>query len=222
MRTVDPVRHAARRQQILDAAASAIAVKGFDATTVKDLCAAAGVGSGTLFHYFADKRAILHALLAADRDSMRAALESLDVSDPMVALWVVVDLATEDLADPAAGGMAVAILSQIGIDPRVGELLVETDMAVHGVLVGLLERLQAEGRVDPDWSAAHAATWMQGVIDALYLRCADDDFDAAAEVARLRIVLGRMLVMADPEQAPDPEQARPRREVSFAQAGGSE
>ncbi len=66
MRMVDPERHAARRTQILEGAATAFAQKGYDNTTVKHVYTAAGVGSGTLFHYFADKRAIFHGVLEAD------------------------------------------------------------------------------------------------------------------------------------------------------------
>ena len=203
MRTVDPVRHAARRRQILAGAAAAFATKGFDHATVRDICASAGVGSGTVFHYFADKRAILHALLEADRGEALAALAELDAENvddaspeaALVAFWAAVDRATAAMTEPAAGGMVVAILGQIAVDPRVGELLVETDSAAHAVMSRRIEALQGCGWADADWSAGEAARWVQTMIDGLYLRCGDDDFDAAAELARLRVVLSRMLAI---------------------------
>lgn len=205
MRTVDPIRHAARRTQILGGAATVFAAKGFDHATVKDICAAAGVGSGTLFHYFADKRAILHALLEVDREAAVAALAAETESDRRAqptdavaaeaAFWAVVERLTAELADPTAGGIVLAILGQLAVDPVVVELLVATDQANQEVLGRRIEALQLAGAADPDWPAADAARWVQTVVDGLYLRCGDDEFDAAAELARLRLVLSRMLGM---------------------------
>ncbi|MFD1858836.1 TetR/AcrR family transcriptional regulator [Aeromicrobium camelliae] len=193
MRTVDPARHAARRAQILAGAAEAFAQKGYDRTTVKDICRSSGVGSGTLFHYFTDKRAIFHAVLEADRDVTLADLADLDMRDPLSAFWHVVERITQDLRDPTAGALTLAILGQLTVDPAIGEILGATDAYAQALLADLITRLQADGQADPDWDAAHAAQWVHSVIDGLYLRCMDDGFDADHELARLRLVITRML-----------------------------
>jgi TetR/AcrR family transcriptional regulator, transcriptional repressor for nem operon len=46
------------RDMILDAALRAIRTKGFTATTIDDLCAAAGVTKGAFFHHFDSKDAL--------------------------------------------------------------------------------------------------------------------------------------------------------------------
>ncbi|MCA3264091.1 MAG: TetR/AcrR family transcriptional regulator [Telmatospirillum sp.] len=46
------------RDKILDAALSVIRTKGYSATTVDDLCAAAGVTKGAFFHHFESKDAL--------------------------------------------------------------------------------------------------------------------------------------------------------------------
>ena len=197
MRTVDPERHAARRAQILKGAAIAFAQKGYDNTTVKDVYTAAGVGSGTLFHYFADKRAIFHAVLEADRDTLLADLAAIDIADARAGLWAVIERMTADLRDPVVGSMMLAILGQLTVDPRVAEILVEGDAGSRALLADLIKRLQATGDADPDWDAAHAAEWAQLMVDGLYLRCSDADFDADTELSRLRIVLSRALVLRE-------------------------
>lgn len=54
---------AATRQQILDAAQTLFADKGFEATTTRDIAQAAKIATGTLFNYFPTKEAIVTCLV---------------------------------------------------------------------------------------------------------------------------------------------------------------
>ncbi|MEE4023462.1 TetR/AcrR family transcriptional regulator [Gordonia sp. PKS22-38] len=187
MRTVDPVRHAQRRDAILDRAAVAFATKGFEPTSVKDICAAAGVGSGTLFHYFADKRAILHAIVERDGRRRADVLAGLDEADPGRRLWALVDILAADLADPLAAGMVACLLPQMMIDERLAQTMLADDMAVHRHLVDTIDRLDTD--IVPDV----AATWIIQFVDGLYLRCGDEGFDVVTESDTLRLVIRRFL-----------------------------
>jgi AcrR family transcriptional regulator len=63
----DPVREQlieARRNQILDAAASIFASKGFHNTTTKEIATAAGVSEGTIYNYFENKFDLLIGILS--------------------------------------------------------------------------------------------------------------------------------------------------------------
>lgn len=53
----DPTKLSAR-DKLLNAALTVIRTKGYEATTVDDLCAAAGVTKGAFFHHFASKEAL--------------------------------------------------------------------------------------------------------------------------------------------------------------------
>ena len=55
---------AAARQKLLDTALSVIRTKGYDATTIDELCAKAGVAKGSFFHHFKNKEAV--AVAAAE------------------------------------------------------------------------------------------------------------------------------------------------------------
>jgi AcrR family transcriptional regulator len=62
----DPIQEqliAARRNQILDAATTLFAEKGFHRTTIKDVAKEAGIADGTIYIYFENKTALLLGIL---------------------------------------------------------------------------------------------------------------------------------------------------------------
>jgi AcrR family transcriptional regulator len=64
--TRDPIQAmliAARRTQILDAATTVFAEKGFHRATIKDIARVAGIADGTIYTYFASKTEVLLAIL---------------------------------------------------------------------------------------------------------------------------------------------------------------
>jgi AcrR family transcriptional regulator len=71
-------RTAARRSQILDAAAKVFAEKGFQKSTTREIADAADVAEGTIYNYFENKDDLLIGLLdrVADVQSRSATLES--------------------------------------------------------------------------------------------------------------------------------------------------
>ena len=76
----DPIQQqliAARRNQILDAAARVFAEKGFHLATTKDIAKQAGISEGTIYNYFDNKMALLFGIL----ERMKAtALQDEDLS----------------------------------------------------------------------------------------------------------------------------------------------
>ena len=67
MRTVDPEKHHARRTHIIESALVLFARKGFADTTTSDICHAAGISTGSLFHYFPSKQAVFYGIWELDR-----------------------------------------------------------------------------------------------------------------------------------------------------------
>jgi AcrR family transcriptional regulator len=51
------------RQRLLEAAERGFGAKGYEPTSMNEIAEAAGVGVGTLYHHFPDKRALLLALI---------------------------------------------------------------------------------------------------------------------------------------------------------------
>jgi AcrR family transcriptional regulator len=65
------------RERIVGAAAELVFADGVAATSIEDVKEAAGVSSSQLYHYFADKQALIHAVIAHQSDAVIAAQEPL-------------------------------------------------------------------------------------------------------------------------------------------------
>ena len=93
-----------RRQALLDIAADLFAEQGFRSTTVRQIGDAAGVLSGSLYHHFESKEAIVDEILSAYFTSLMATYEEIvkKDSEPAVALRHLVRAAFNSLDDHRA------------------------------------------------------------------------------------------------------------------------
>jgi AcrR family transcriptional regulator len=69
------MRSEARARQILSVAKRVFAERGFHAANISHVCEGAGIGRGTLYQYFANKRSLLTAILRETLDRVRAVME---------------------------------------------------------------------------------------------------------------------------------------------------
>ncbi|WP_448812031.1 TetR/AcrR family transcriptional regulator [Agromyces bauzanensis] len=70
-----PEQASERRDQILAIAARLIASRGYSATTVRDIADEAGILSGSLYHHFPSKEAMLQAILRTFMDDVLGRFE---------------------------------------------------------------------------------------------------------------------------------------------------
>lgn len=75
-------RRANRERDVLDVAASLFCARGFSATTVDDIAAAAGLNKAMLYYYFGSKAGILYRVYMETVDEMLALLEADDPEAP--------------------------------------------------------------------------------------------------------------------------------------------
>ncbi|MBA2541610.1 MAG: TetR/AcrR family transcriptional regulator [Deltaproteobacteria bacterium] len=61
-----------RQRQILACAKRVFADRGFHAANISHICEAAGIGRGTLYQYFTNKRSVLTAILRETLDGVKA------------------------------------------------------------------------------------------------------------------------------------------------------
>jgi len=100
----------ARRLQLIRVAARLFREKGYERTTVRDLAAAVGLQSGSLFHHFDTKEAILFAVI---EEAMETSIRRLDEStrstpDPKSKMRALIRTELENLLGETKEGLSVA------------------------------------------------------------------------------------------------------------------
>ena len=193
MRTVNPERHARRRANILEAAAALFAERGFDRTTTAAICARAGIGSGTLFHYFPDKAAIFRALFADDLLRTRALVDGLDETDPLAAIFALIEHRTADAGSPLVPGLLVAAIVRATQDEEFAALIGEDETFLREAIARLLRSAIAKRQVDPSLDPDLTARWLCRLIDALYFQAADPEFEAVRDTEMAVLIISRAL-----------------------------
>lgn len=195
MRTVDPVKHEAKRRAILAAAAGCFARTGFDRTTVADICSAAGISSGSLFHYFPNKRAIFLGIFETDGADTAERLACASCSDdPWGAVLAELDSQIGELGDRGHAGLFVEVIAQASRDAEFAQLITAGDRALRDGLATLFRRAAECGQIDGEIDPVTAADWTCGLIDAMFTRAGSDpDFDPGAQLPTMKLILARFL-----------------------------
>ena len=203
MRTVDPARHRARRRHIIDAATGLFAAKGLDRTTTAEICKAAGMSAGNLFHYFPDKRTIFLAVFEDDEGEAEESggatkAERLEAArsadDAFAALLDTVDLLAAPALEPLVPALVMEAMIQAYRDPELDELLSRDNDEERSTVTALLRNASAAGQIDPALDPDGTAAWVMALIAGLYTSAATDpSFDAAGQLPTLRLILERFL-----------------------------
>jgi AcrR family transcriptional regulator len=157
-RTVDSDKHRAKRQQIMHAAAALSANRGFEATTTAQICAAAQISAGNLFHYFSSKRELFAAILTDDTARMLTA--ALAAEDPLSGLLDFTDHLAAAAAEPIVPGLVLEAMLQAQRDPDLARLLGDDAESEQARIVALLTRAAAAGAIDTPLDVEETAAWI--------------------------------------------------------------
>lgn len=191
------MRSEARARQILDVAKRVFAERGFHAANVSHICEAAGIGRGTLYQYFANKRSVLTAILRETLERVRALMEKMSAESPypppeQVSRSAAIAISTKQLRrvlgvvfeDEAT--LRILLREAVGLDVGVEEILGEIDEALIGIVERDLVRARKAGYIR-ELDARAVATMVVGGVEKLGLAAlrssAPVDLDALAREA---------------------------------------
>lgn len=197
-RTVNADQHRAKRRMILHAAARLFANQGFHGTSTAQICQAAGISSGNLFHYFPSKRALFAELIAGegadDEDSRAAVADAYDATDPLEGLLGFADHLVAGAAQPVVPGLVVEAMLQAGRDPDLAALMEDSSNSDESHVTRLLRKAREAGAIDPNLDLGVCAGWIMTLVGALYLHAATNpDSDPDVQRTMLRRTLQRYI-----------------------------
>jgi AcrR family transcriptional regulator len=164
-RTVDPERYRQRREAILREAYQQFALVGFDRTTTASICRAAGISSGTFFHYFPTKLDALVGVLAAGVESTRVQLDR--ISREHQGLAAIVRFSTElerDMDDEHFGGFVHAIAGVSRL-PAVSAALQDEADLTENFLRTHIRAAASQGEIRSDIPVESLAVWTRWLLD---------------------------------------------------------
>jgi AcrR family transcriptional regulator len=174
------MRSEKRQQQILACAKQVFAERGFHASSVSHICEAAGIGRGTLYQYFANKKAVftailrealgrVQALMLANRSRDRT-LPPEQLSRDEAVQWSARRLRQilEAVFDDEQT-LRILLREAVGLDVDVEKIVNEIDDGLISIVAEDLERSQKIGVVRADLTPRLTATLMVGGIEKLAL-----------------------------------------------------
>jgi TetR/AcrR family transcriptional regulator, cholesterol catabolism regulator len=155
-KTADERDDGNRRRALILGAARLFRRKGFDATSTRDIAAAAGMQSGSPFYHFKSKQALLFAVMqegmghAVERQQQAIAAAGMESLDPARQLRVLVRHHFEVLLGPGSDFIPVMLYEARSITPRQRAVLAELRSTYEAAWTPVLEALRACGRLKAD------------------------------------------------------------------------
>lgn len=131
-----------RRAQVLDAAVLAFGRSGFHGASMADIATAAAMSVGQIYRYFANKEAIIAAIVARDLEEAIKLLDAVrareaDEADQIIEL-VRHKMASMD--DPVRAALSLEILAEAARNPKVAAIIRQADETGRAWLRDMLDR----------------------------------------------------------------------------------
>ncbi|MBW1640312.1 MULTISPECIES: TetR/AcrR family transcriptional regulator [Microbacterium] len=146
-RTTRGEQSSERREQILSIAAHLISQRGYSATTVRDIADEAGILSGSLYHHFSSKEAILQEILRTFMTDLYGRFEQIvaESSGPRETLDRLIEHAFETVVSkPDAVGLYQNESSFLATQPGF-EFVKENSLQIESLWLGQIREGQRQG-----------------------------------------------------------------------------
>jgi TetR/AcrR family transcriptional regulator, repressor for uid operon len=197
MRKVDRAKYDEKRQHILEAAEECFRRDGFRGASIGDICTAARMSPGHLYHYFDSKEAIIEALFELRLEREAAIVGELTLipnADLIAALCGWLDRRVKDVRAHGTS-LGLEIRAESTRNPAIAKIASRSDRGVRQLLGRLVREGQERGQVDPGLDPESVAAVVHSIIFGLNRLGAirDPAFDMKAASAMLKLLIERFL-----------------------------
>jgi TetR/AcrR family transcriptional regulator, repressor for uid operon len=197
MRKVDRAKYDEKRQHILEAAEGCFQRDGFRGASIGDICLAARMSPGHLYHYFDSKEAIIEALFELRLERETAIVGELTLTPNLDLITTMCGWLDGRVKDVRAHGSSLGLemRAESARNPTIAKIAARADRGTRKLLSHLLSEGQARGQVDPALDAESVAAVVHSIIFGLNRLGAirDPKFDVNAASATLKLLMERFL-----------------------------
>ena len=192
----DDSRAAARRQQILNAAAQCFREHGFHGASIAQISKIAAMSAGHIYHYFENKEAIIAAIVAQDLESLLTLTTELRAACNVRA--ALIERAAEGVADqldPVNAALKLEIVAEAARNPRVAQIVREADATCRrelAVTIGAIRH--ASGHDDSSAAVNDMVEVLASLFEGLLLRTIrNPELDRTRVAQRIQIAINDLL-----------------------------
>lgn len=198
MRSRDPELNTARREAILKAASDCFVERGFHATSMKEVCTAAGMSPGTLYHYFRSKSEIIIGIIEEERrDTAELLADIANAPDVLVALFEAFEVIADEVSERDLI-LHAEVAAEVLRRPELKQAAIDADRQAESKLAAAIHQGQGKGQVDIRLDPLQAARTVLALVDGLLSQAALHGLGVfAQQLPALRQAVARMLVEPD-------------------------
>jgi TetR/AcrR family transcriptional regulator, repressor for uid operon len=197
MRKVDRAKYDEKRQHILEAAERCFQRDGFRGASIGDICAAARMSPGHLYHYFDSKEAIIEAIFESRLEREAAIVGELTQTPNVDLIAAICGWLDGRMKDVRAHGTSLGLemRAESARNPAIAKIASRADRGVRELLSHLIREGQERGQVDPALDPDSVAAVVHSIIFGLNRLGAirDSKFDVKAASAMLKLLMERFL-----------------------------
>jgi TetR/AcrR family transcriptional repressor of uid operon len=214
MRKVDQAKYDEKRRHILEAAEGCFQRDGFRGASIGDICAAARMSPGHLYHYFDSKEAIVEGIFEMRLPREAEIVGELGLTPNADFVTAICGWLDQRMKDVRAHGTSLGLemRAESARNPAIAKIVSRADRRVRQFLSRLLREGQKREQVDPALDPESVAAVLHSIIFGLNRLGAvrDSTFDVKAAAATLKLLIERFL---RPQEIAGLKQARhPKRE----------
>lgn len=156
----------AKKKQIITAAIHCFVKKGFHATSTAEICKAAGMSPGNLFHYFPTKNAIIEAIALQDQVDFTTLLQIKSPTDSAIKTLITIMTRLLQLYnEPTYARLSLEIIAEASRNPAMNNIFIENEKIVRQRLVEILRHGVSNGEIDAKLSIENTASWLMTFAD---------------------------------------------------------